>query len=75
MKDNLNYDILVKFNYDGEDYIIYTDNTYDDKGIFNLYGACLDNEGRLIEVDDPDVHVIFDVMMKRYRENLLRGEL
>ena len=75
MGDNLKYDILVKFNFDGTDYIVYTDNTYDDKGIFNLFGASLDSEGRLTEVDDPDINIIFDIMMKRYREKVLGGEL
>ncbi len=75
MDKNMEYNILVKFNYDGEDYIIYTDNTYDDKGKFNLFGACLDSEGRLMDVEDPDINIIFDVMMKRYREKVLRGEL
>ncbi len=75
MEKNMEYDILMRFNFDGEDYIIYTDNTYDDKGKINLFGASLDSEGRLIEVEDPDIHIIFNVMMKRYREKVLRGEL
>ncbi len=73
--NNLEYDILMKFSFDGDNYIIYTDNTFDDGGNIHLYGARLDEEERLREVEDADIHAVFDIMMKRYREKLLRGEL
>ena len=73
--NDVEYDILMKFNFDGNDYVIYTDNTYSDEGTFNLYGAGLDEEERLTLVDDVDVMDVIDIMIERYRNKVLKGEL
>ena len=75
MDKEIEYDILMEFNYDGNDYVIYTDNTYDEEGKFNLYGAATDSEGRLREVEDVDMDDVFDMMINRYRESILKGEI
>lgn len=75
MDKEIEYDILMEFNYDGNDYVIYTDNSYDEEGKFNLYGASLDSEGRLREVEDVDMDDVFDMMINRYRESILKGEI
>ena len=69
------YDILMEFQYDGNDYVIYTDNTYNENGEFNLYGAGKDSEGRLREVNDVDMDDVFQIMINQYKEKVLNGEL
>ena len=75
MKDNIEYDILMKFFYEGNNYVIYTDNTYNDNNEFNLYGAGIDIDGRLKEVDDVDMDSVFKLMIEKYKEKVLNGEL
>ena len=53
----------------------YYEITYDEEGKFNLYGASLDSEGRLREVEDVDMDDVFDMMINRYRESILKGEI
>lgn len=72
---NMEYDILMKFKYDGIDYVLYTDNTYNEKEEFNIYGASLDKEGRLTEVTDVDMMDVFSIMINRYREKVMSGEV
>ena len=67
-------DILMSFSYEDNDYVIITDNTYDDEGNFNMYGAKLGPDNRLEEVVDRDVISIFDSMIKDYKEKILRGD-
>lgn len=69
------YDILMNFSYDDNDYVLYTDNTYDDKGDFNVYGARVDEEGRLLEVEDVDMDDVFKEMIDKYKEKVLKGEI
>ena len=73
--ENIEYDILVKFQYDDKDYVLYTDNTFSDQGEFNVYGAGIDKEGRLREVDDVDMDDVFHYMIQQYKEKVLNGEL
>lgn len=71
----MEYDILMKFKYDNRDYVLYTDNTYGDNNEFNIYGACIDGEGRLREVDDVDMDDIFNIMINKYKDKVNSGEL
>ena len=75
MINDVLYDILMKFSFDSEDYVLYTDNTYDNEGNFNIYGAKLGIDGRLEEVDDVDMDLVFDIMIRRYKKKVLGGEL
>ena len=71
----MEYDIFMNFKYDGNDYVLYTDNTYNDNNEFNVYGARMDKEGRLREVDDVDMDEVFNIMIRRYRDKVMSGEL
>lgn len=69
----INYDVLIKFDYDNNNYIIYTDNTYNDKGEFNLYGAMIDKENKLNSVYDVDVIAIFNKLIAEYKDKIIKG--
>ena len=71
--EKIEYDILMRFHYGDDDYVIFTDNTYDNDNL-NLYGARLDSEERLIEYDE-DMDEVFDMMINKYKEKLLKGEV
>ena len=75
MKDNINYDILMKFAYEDDDYVLYTDNTYNDLGEFNIYGARLGLDDRLEEVNDVDIDDVFNMMINEYKEKIIAGEI
>ncbi len=75
MDMDIEYDILMKFTYDNLDYVLYTDNTYDELGVFNIYGAKVGKEGRLEEVDDVDISDVFDKMIEEYKEKVIKGEI
>ena len=67
-------DILIEFEYDGNNYIVYTDNTFDKDGYFNLYKAWL-KDNKLYDPVDVDVDEIFDKLIRDYKEKVLRGEI
>ena len=71
----MNYDILMKFTYDADDYVIYTDNTYDEDGIFNMYGAKLGQDDRLVDVDDVDIMDVFNIVIDEYKKKIISGEI
>lgn len=67
--------VLIEFTYDSKKYIVYTDNTYDDEGMFNLYKGCIDLENRLSDPDDVDVDEIFDKLITDYKNKIIGGEI
>jgi hypothetical protein len=69
---NREYDILMSFSYFDDDYVLYTDNTYDSNGSFNVYGARVDSRGRLKRVDDVDMDIVFNRMIEKYRNEVLK---
>ena len=69
------YDILVKFTYEDEDYVIYTDNTYNKLGEYNIYGAKLGFDDKLEKVDDVDMDDVFKIVIDEYREKIVAGEI
>lgn len=69
------YDILVKFTYEDEDYVIYTDNTYNKLGEYNIYGAKLGLDDKLEKVDDVDMDDVFKIVIDEYREKIVAGEI
>ena len=71
----MNYDILMKFSYEDDNYVIYTDNTYDEDGVFNMYGAKLGLDDRLEEVDDVDIQDVFNIMVDEYKKKIMAGEI
>ena len=71
----MNYDILMKFTYEDEDYVIYTDNTYGEDGSFNMYGAKLGEDDRLEEVNDVDIQDVFNIMVDEYKKKIVAGEI
>lgn len=66
------YDILMQFTYFDNDYVLYTDNTYDSNGIFNVYGARVDSLGRLKKVNDVDMDIVFEHMIEKYKNDILK---
>ena len=75
MDDKVKYDILMSFKYGDNDYVLYTDNTYDEEHQFKVYGARVNQDGRLSDVDDVDMDDVFRIMIEKYREKVLNGEL
>ncbi len=71
----LKCNVLIEFTYDSENYIVYTDNTYDKKGIFNLYKAHIDSDNKLSDPTDVDVEEIFDKLITDYKNKVARGEI
>ena len=71
----MDYNILVKFTYEDDNYVIYTDNTYDNEGFFNIYWAKLGNYDRLLDVDDVDIRDVFNIMIDEYKEKVRYGEI
>lgn len=71
---NSNYNILVDFVYDGVKYVLYTDNTYNDKGEFNIYTAGVDEKNNLFEPTDVDMDLVFKVMVEAYKNRILEGD-
>ena len=69
---NREYDILMKFTYFDEDYVLYTDNSYDSSGNFNVYGARVDSLGRLKKVNDVDMDIVFERMIDKYKNEVLK---
>lgn len=75
-KDNkeVECDVLIEFEYDKNKYIVYTDNTINEKGEYNLYKALL-KENKIYNPKDVDVDEIFDKLIKDYKNKVLRGEI
>ena len=68
-------DVLIKFEFDGDNYIVYTDNTYDKNGYFNLYKAMVGKDNKLYDPTDVDVSPIFDKLISDYKNKIARGEI
>lgn len=68
-------DVLIEFTYDSEKYIVYTDNKYDNEGMFNLYKAHIDDDNKLSDPTDVDVDTIFDKLITDYKNKVIRGEI
>ena len=75
MDNKKEMDILVKFTYDCNQYVIVTDNSYHDDGDINVFGAKLGKDDRLEDVVDVDMTDIFNTMIEEYRQKILRGEI
>ncbi len=73
-KKILNYNIIISFDYDNESYIIYTDNTFDEDGNFNLYGAKINEKNMLEEIVDVDAITIINNLIKEYKNKIKTGD-
>jgi len=73
--NKINCDVLIRFTYDGNKYIVYTDNTYNKSGEFNLYEALIDNSNKLREPSDIKVMPIFDTLIYEYKKKVIKGEI
>ena len=71
----LDYDVLINFDFDGQHYIVYTDNKYSEDGQFNLYKAMLDVNNKLCDVIDVDVIPIIDRLILDYKNKVIMGEI
>lgn len=70
----VNCDILIEFEYDKNKYIVYTDNTINEKGEYNLYKGMIDGN-KICDPIDIDVNEIFDKLIIDYKNKVLRGEI
>ena len=68
-------DVLIEFTFDNNKYIVYTDNTFDNDGLFNLYKAKIDDNNRISDPDDVDVEKIFEKLIIDYKNKVVRGEI
>ena len=68
-------DIVIKFDFCDQHYIVYTDNSYNEKGEFNLYKALVSEDNKLCDVIDVDVIPIFDKLILDYKKKVVMGEL
>ena len=73
--NKINCDVLIEFVYDSEKYIVYTDNTIDSDGFFNLFKAHIDSDNKISDPDDVDVDMIFDRLINDYKEKVISGEV
>lgn len=71
----MKYDILVDFVYDDVKYVLYTDNTHNDKGEFNIYAAGVNDDGTFFEPMDVDSDVVFNAMIENYKKKIINGEI
>lgn len=71
----MDYEVLIKFDYDDKNYIVYTDNSYNNKEELNLYGAMIDKDNKLNSVYDVDVIAIFNKLIAEYKERIIKGEV
>lgn len=67
-------DVLIEFTFNGENYIVYTDNTIDGDS-FNLYKAKIDSENKLSDPTDVDVEVVFKKLIAEYKSKIIGGEI
>lgn len=67
-------DILIEFEYDSNQYIVYTDNKINKNGGFNLYKAKLD-DNKISDPTDVDVDEIFDKLILDYKNKIIGGEI
>lgn len=69
------YHILMDFIYNDIKYVIYTDDTYNESGSFNLYTAGVDPSGNFFEPTDTDVDIVFKAMIDEYKRKIIEGEI
>ena len=69
------YNILMDFVYDGIKYVLYTDDTYTDKGEFNIYSAGVDSEGNYFKPYDADVDLVIKAMIENYKKKIEDGNI
>lgn len=74
MHNKIEYDVLIEFIYDNKNCIVYTDNTVDSNGLFNLYKGYID-DNNIKNVEDSDLDEIFDRLIKDYKNKVMRGEI
>lgn len=68
-------DVLIEFTYDKRNYIVYTDNTIDDDGMFNLFKGCINQDNQISNPEDVDVDEIFDILINDYKMKVLKGDI
>lgn len=73
--EKIDCDVLIKFEFNQNNYIVYTDNTYNTDGYFNLYKAKVDANGLLSDPIDIDVIPVFDKLISNYKNKIKKGEL
>ncbi len=68
-------DVLIEFKYDERNYIVYTDNTIDNDGMFNIYKGCINPNNQISDPEDVDVDEIFKILINDYKMKVLKGEI
>ena len=73
--NKIEYDVLIEFIYDNRNYIVYTDNTVDSNGLFNLYKGYIDDDNNIKDLKDDKLDKIFDRLIIDYKNKVIRGEI
>ena len=75
LHNKIKCDILIEFIYDNKKCIIYTDNTFDSNGLFNIYKGYIDENNHIKDVKDGKLDKIFDKLITDYKNKVRRGEI
>ena len=67
--------ILIRFEYKENEYIVYTDNKCNEFGDYNLYKALIDRDHRIMDPLDESVNSIFDRLIYEYKQKVIKGEI
>ena len=72
--EKIECNVLIRFTFFDNEYIVYTDNKTGDKNEFNLYKALIKNN-HLYDPTDVDVIPVFDKLIKEYKRKVIQGEI
>lgn len=67
--------ILIRFEYKFNRYIVYTDNILNEKGEYNLYKALIDENNKIVDPEDTSVDSVFDKLINEYKKKVVKGEI
>ena len=68
-------DVLIEFEFDNNEYIVYTDNIINKDGEYTLYKGMIGKNGNICDPKDVDVEEIFNKLITDYKNKILRGEV
>ena len=68
-------DVLIEFEFDKNKYIVYTDNTHNEKDEYILYKGMINKQGNITDPTDIDVNPIFEKLIVDYKNKVITGEI
>lgn len=67
--------ILIRFEYKGDKYIVYTDNILNELGNYTMYKALIDKDNNIVDPSDNSVDAIFERLIYEYKKKVIKGEI